>query len=219
MFVQIIKVAAKTVLPLLVAAFALPAFGAEVDFTTTGLFSCGTAVGCHTTLGGQEIIITNHGNTIALEAFGFTDLNVPVNSSPGDDVNVMTLNYISTNKPSPSGAVDTAGATFTLKFDQTSPAIAPQNGSLGGSFSGTIDDTFSNAKINFAPSQLTLGGNNTYSLDQSTWAIPKPGINIYHQATFKATVTDVTPEPTFMALSGLGFAGLAFVAYRRKRTA
>jgi hypothetical protein len=28
----------------------------------------------------------------------------------------------------------------------------------------------------------------------------------------------VTPEPTFMALTGLGFAGVAFVAYRRRRT-
>jgi hypothetical protein len=33
-----------------------------------------------------------------------------------------------------------------------------------------------------------------------------------------ASATTVTPEPTFMALTGFGVAGLAFVAYRRRRT-
>jgi LPXTG-motif cell wall-anchored protein len=30
-------------------------------------------------------------------------------------------------------------------------------------------------------------------------------------------VSDTSPEPSFMILSGLGFAGLASVAYRRRR--
>jgi hypothetical protein len=218
MTVQILKDAAKIALPLLVASFALPAFGADVDFTTTGVFACNGAVGCTTSDGGSKIVITNHGNTVAIQAIGDVNMNVPVNDSPLDDVNVMSFNTISTNKPSPSGAVDTSGATFTLEINQTSPAIAPQMGSLGGSFSGTIDDTASNTVITFAPTELVLGGNNEYSLDSGTWAIPNPGINAYHESTFNATVTNVTPEPTFMALTGLGFAGLALVAYRRKQT-
>jgi hypothetical protein len=218
MTVKILKDAAKIALPLVVASFALPAFGADVDFTTTGTFACGAAVGCTVSAGGTKILITNHGNTVSIQAIGAVENNVPVNTSPGDNVNVISFDTISTNKPSPSGAVDTSGATFTLNIDQTSPAINPQKGSLGGSFSGTIDDTASSTVITFAPDELVLGGNNEYSLDSATWSIPNPGINQYHESAFSATVTNVTPEPTFMALTGLGFAGLALVAYRRKQT-
>jgi hypothetical protein len=224
MSVRILKDAAKIVLPLLVAAFALPAFGSEVSFTTTGVFACNGAVGCTTADGGSYISITNHGNTVSIEAMGYTDVNVPVNQTPQDDVNVISFNTIATNHPSPSGAVDTTGVTFTLDIDQTSPVISPNNGSLGGSFTGTIDATASSTQINFAPNQtaLVLGGT-TYSLNflspgQDFWSLPAPGIQRYHESTQTATILNVTPEPTFMTLTGLGFVGLAMVAYRRKRT-
>jgi hypothetical protein len=224
MSVQIFKDAAKIALPLLVAAFALPAFGAEVDFTTTGVFACNGAVGCTTTANGSEIVIINHGNELIIQSSGFTNMNVPVNTSPQDTVNAIQFQTIASNHSTPSGAVDTTGATFTLKFNQTNPNIAPTKGTLGGTFSGTIDATASSARINFAANQtaLVLGGNNEYSLDflnpgQNFWTIPNPGIGHYSPTTETVTVTNVTPEPTFMALTGLGFAGLALVAYRRKR--
>jgi len=229
MTVNILGGAVKITLPLLVVACALPAFATPVDFTTTGAFACGvTSLGCTTSNGGSTVTVTNNGNTLQITAVGFTNLNVlvgdsnpDINGSPLDDVNVITLDTTSTNHPS-VGGVNTTGVTFTLNIDQTSPPGSPTSGNLAGSFSGSIDAKGSNTLVTFANNQTTLllAGNIKYTLDflspgQNTWTIPNPGIGLTGVTTETATVT---PEPTFMMLTGLGFAGLAFVAYRRKRT-
>jgi hypothetical protein len=222
--------AAKTALPLLalITACAHPVFGTPVDFTTTGTFSCGTAVGCSTSNLGSTLSVTNNGNTLTITAVGFTNLNIPpgdttidVNGSPLDDANVITFNTTSTNHGAPAGGVDTAGVTFTLNVDQTSPPIAPNTGNFAGSFSGAIDARGSTTIVSFNPAltSLTLGGNITYSLDfldpaQTFWTIPNPGINKIGVTT--ETVT-VTPEPTFILLTGFGFAGVLLTAHRRRR--
>ena len=199
-----------------------------VNFTTTGTFSCGAAVGCHTSNAGSTLTVTNNGNTIKITAIGFTNLNVfpadtnlDANGSPLDDVNVITFNTTSTNHANPAGGVNTAGVTFTLNIDQTSPFIAPNTGSFGGSFSGAIDARGSTTIIGFNPSttSLTLGGNITYTLDflnpsQTFWTIPNPGINKTGITTETATVT---PEPTFILLTGFGFAGILLLVHRRSR--
>jgi hypothetical protein len=233
MTVNILKAAAKVGLPLAFAAFALPVFGMPVDFTTTGTFTCGiTAVGCSTSNGGSTVTVTNDGQTLNMTAVGYANLNIipgdttEVAGNPADDVNVITFNTLSTNHPAPADGVNTAGITFTLNIDQTSPVTAPNTGTLGGTFSGFIDAKGSNTVISFASNQtsLTLGGGTVYSLDflfgaQTQWTIPNPGIATTGVTTETATLTpSVTPEPAFMMLTGLGFAGLAFVAYRRKRT-
>lgn len=231
MTVNILGVAVKITLPMLVVACALPAFGTPVDFTTTGTFTCGVhSIGCSTSNGGESLTITNDGNTLKITAVGFTndnvfpgDTNPDINGSPLDDVNVMTFDITSTNRPNVGGnGVNTTGVTFTLNIDQTSPAGSPNSGDLGGTFSGFINAKGSNTTINFANNQtsLLLAGNITYTLDflnpgVNTWTIPNPGINKTGITTETATVT---PEPTFMMVTGLGFAGCAFVAYRRKRT-
>src|ERR1700689_4868035 len=101
----ILKVAAKIGLPVLVAAFAFPAFATPVDFTTTGTFTCGAAIGCSTSNGGSSITVTNDGNTLKMTAVGFTNLNIlpadsqlDVNGNPLDDVNVITFNTTSSNR-------------------------------------------------------------------------------------------------------------------------
>lgn len=229
MTVNILGGAVKITLPLLIVACALPAFGTAVDFTTTGTFGCGAgSMGCTTSNGGSTVTITNNGNTLKITAAGFTNMNVmpgdtnpDINGSPLDDVNVITFDTTSTNHPS-IGGINTEGVTFTLNIDQTSPVGVPDTGNLGGAFSGSIDAKGSNTVVTFAPNQaaLVLAGNITYTLDfltpgVNTWTIPNPGINKTGITTETATVT---PEPTFITLTGLGFAGLAFVAYRRKRT-
>jgi hypothetical protein len=226
MTVHILKAAGKIALPLALALFTLPAFGMPVDFTTTGTFTCGaTSIGCTTSNGGSQVNVTNDGQSLSINAVGFTSSVIPgdaspdINGNPLDDVNVITFDTDATNHPSPSGGVNTQGITFTLKINQTNPG--PFAGTLGGSFTGFIDAKGSNAVINFAQNQtsLTLGGNVIYTLDflfpgQNVWTIPNPGINKTGVTTETATVT---PEPTFMLLTGLGFGGLAFVAYRRRR--
>jgi len=229
MTVNILGVHVKIALPLLVAAFALPAFGVPVDFSTTGTFACGVgSKGCTTSNGGSTVTVTNNGNTLQMTAIGFTNLNVfvgdnnpGIDGSPLDDVNVITFDTTSTNHPS-IGGVNTTGVTFTLNINQTSPSGSPNQGNLGGSFSGAIDAKGSNTVVNFAANETSvlLAGNNLYTLDfldptHRFWTIPNPGINKIGITTETATVT---PEPTFIMLTGLGFAGLAFVAYRRKRT-
>jgi hypothetical protein len=214
----VLRVSAKMALPLLVAAFAIPGFG-DVDFLTSGTFTCGAVVGCVTSNGGSTVTVTNNNNTLQIIADNITNLGIV----PPDDVNVITLETTSTNR---GGAVDTTGLTFTLNIDQTQPAIAPTTGSLSGSFSGSINANGSNTIVTFAPNQtsLTLGGNFIYTLDfldpnNTSWTIPNPGIGETGVTTETATVTSgtVTPEPTFMMLSGLGFAGLTFVTWRRKQ--
>ena len=223
MTITVLKAATIIAMPLLVAACAVPGFG-DVDFMTSGAFTCGaTAVGCSTSDGGTMLTLANNGNTLTIMAMGI--------SNPGtvlpNDVNVITFNTTSTNMASlssPAG-VNTTGVTFTLGIDQTSPG--PFNGTLGGSFSGSIDAKGSDTIVTFAPNQtaLTLGGSTVYALDflspaNTVWTIPNPGIGAIGVTTETASVTSttVTPEPTFIMLSGLGFAGLAFVAYRRRQT-
>jgi hypothetical protein len=228
---KMVKAATKMSLPMLVVASALPVFGMGVDFNTTGMFTCGIhTVGCVTSNGGASVTITNNGNTLNMTAIGFTDLNVmpndqnpDVNGSPLDDVNVITFDTTSTNHPTPAGGVNTAGLTFTLMINQTVPDIAPTSGALLGAFSGSIDARGSNTVVNFASNQtsLTLGGNITYTLDflnpgQNSWTIPNPGIGKTGITTETATVT---PEPSFLILSGFGFAGLAFMVHRRRQKA
>jgi hypothetical protein len=212
---------------LLVAVCALPVFG-DVDFTTSGVFACGAAIGCSTSNGGSTVTITNNGNTLTMTATGFSypaDGSVVPNDPILGQANLITFNTSAASSP----GVNTTGLEFTLDIDQTFPVGSPNSGTLMGSFAGSIDANGSDTMITFAPSQtsVTLAGNINYSLnflDPSfpVWMIPNSGLTpAIGQATETGTIstTSVTPEPTFILLTGLGFAGLAFVAYRRKQAA
>jgi len=199
----------KTALPVFVAAFALPAFAADVTFTTTGTFGCGTATVC-TGDGTNTMTIANDGNSITINATGESYVNFPAGVAGSDDANVVQFRTLSTN----SNLVTTDGASFTLSITQTAPPPTA-SGSLTGAFSGKISTSKTTTFITFADTSLVLN-NITYTLDSSTWSIPNSGLGgTIGMVTETATVT---PEPTFMMLTGLGFAGLAFVAYRRRRT-
>jgi hypothetical protein len=198
----------------LAAALVLPAMAEDVTFTTSGTFDCGSAVGCSISNGGSTITFANNGNVANDTATGYTWVNLPAGSDPSvSDVNIMDFNDTSTSNGS-SGAL-TDGATFTLKITQTSPPATPDSGTLSGVLSGQIFSSDTNAAINFGSNTTLVLGNITYTLDSPTWTMENPG-NSIGSASFTA---QVTPEPTFMLLTGLGFGCLAFVAWRRKRTA
>jgi|SRR5580704_7209703 hypothetical protein len=215
MLVQVLKVAVKIGLPVLIAAFALPAFAEDVTFTTTGEFFCGTVAGtCSTSNGGTTMTITNGGGTTTVNVAGDSYVNLLAGNPAVDDVNVAQFTSTATT----GAAVNTAGATFELIFKETGPVAG--SGDLVGDFSGTMGN-----KSKTGGSTITFGGtaNNPpsvpiggvlYSLDANSTNIGNPGIGTTGANQITATVT---PEPTFMALTGLGFAGLAFVAYRRRR--
>jgi len=121
---------------------------------------------------------------------------------------------------------ETASGTFTLTIQQ-----GANSGSLTGTLSGTLENGCGApplpacvvARVTFADTSVTIAGVE-YQLNSNVYLLP-----VNHTATSSApgngsdtitmTITNVTPEPTFMMLTGLGFACVAFVAYRRKRTA
>jgi hypothetical protein len=221
---QSFKVAAKIGLPVLMVAFALPAFAEDVTFTTTGAFSCGApgtcALSTYDGTSDAQMVIKNHNNTFTIQASGYTEANVLAGDPNNDDVNAINFNtaVAKTGKQDP---VNTTGAGFTLTITQTSPPANPDSQSLTGAFSGTITSAQTGVVVTFgggasAPLDSVVIGNITYTLDSNVWTIPNPGNGTIGMT---AETTTVTPEPTFMMLTGLGFAALGFVAYRRKRTA
>lgn len=244
----------KVALPVLVAAFALPAFAETVDFNTTGAFDCNGTVANNPAKPGEPstctvspdktlITITNNGNTVTISAIGDSYTNVLAGFDPEADKNVITLNDTSTSNVTAclvalvngkcpagqsvaAGAVGITGAEFALTFNQT--ACAGCSGA--GTGSGVMNDKLSGHVFFKNTSAQVIFGNGvnlptvtiagvTYTLDQATYPLANPGkltdIPGFGSETFTA---QVTPEPTFMLLSGLGFAGVALVAYRRKRT-
>ncbi|HWF11889.1 MAG TPA: hypothetical protein VG297_25650 [Bryobacteraceae bacterium] len=194
------------------AALALPAMAEEVSFTTTGTFACGTASVCGLSNGGSTITITNNGTTITDTAVGRSYTNL-LTGGPAADVNVMEFDDTST--PGGTGAL-VNGSTFTLKITQSDPVVTPNSGTLSGDFSGTIFRKNTDAFIDFGANTTLVLGDITYTLDSSIWNMSNPGSGTTGIAIQTA---QVTPEPTFMLLTGLGFGCLAFLAYRRKRTA
>ncbi|HWF11046.1 MAG TPA: hypothetical protein VG297_21405, partial [Bryobacteraceae bacterium] len=146
----------KIALAALVATCAVPAFAENVTFTTSGVFSCGTAVGCTTSLNNSKITVTNNGNTASDQAIGSTYTNLLVGNGPTADVDIMEfLDKSSANGT--SGAL-VNGSTFTLMITQLNPVVTPNSGSLSGAFSGQIYYKNTNAFINFGSNtSLVLG--------------------------------------------------------------
>jgi len=213
----------KIALAVSMAAFTLPAFAEDVTFTTTGEFTCGTVAGAcatSTAYGSPtgQITVTQNTNTFTLDAEGYTETNVLAGNSAIDDVNVLTF-LDSITKTGSQDPVLLNGATFSLLITQSAPAASPDSGTLSGAITGSITASATSAIITFSSTSLTIG-TVLYTLDAggsgNVWTIPNSGNPPKIGMTTETAL--VTPEPTFMALTGFGFAGLAFVAYRRKRT-
>ena len=142
---------------------------------------------------------------------------VPNLLTPGQNIlpaenGVGNFIYTGTN-----GSVVGSGA-FTLVVKQTNPGPAGSGGdiaTLSGTLSadpihsGSIDVTFS------TPTSWTISGV-LYSLVLQPGNVFAIGTSL---TTLEANMTAVTPEPSFYALTGVGFAGLLGMAIRRKRQA
>jgi hypothetical protein len=221
MTVNILRTAVTTALPVLLAAFALPAFAMPVNFTTTSEFCTGACI-----TGSASLNITNSNGIVMLTTTGYAytnvfpaDVNLDPDGNPFDDKNAATV----TTHASGIAPISLAGNEFLLTITQTSPVPGgtPISGSFLGQMSGTLGRSGTGAIVTFNTDSIALD-NITYSLDVPQtgpnafqWYIPMPGNGLTGVTSLTMTVT---PEPTFMMLTGLGFAGLAFIAYRRKRT-
>jgi len=215
MNVQRFTAVAKMALPILAAAFALPAFAVDVAFTSTGSFS-GTAASC----GADCIVLGVDGTAVDLSATTVGPTNVII--GPELFVKAVTFTTVATNALF-NGPIP-ANETFNLAITQTLPGAG--NGSFVGDLSGTVSFTSSgNPVVNFCGAAATCA-RPTIVLDNVIYQLlPTQAVNLSLPSgagPSNAGVTNVemsvTPEPTFMMLTGLGFAGLAFLAYRRRRT-
>jgi hypothetical protein len=211
MTIRILKVAAKMALPVLLAAFALPIFGLDVTYTSTGEF-CAAPGPC---ANANPLVENpaNEGITIGaypqVTYFGFQAVTATVNAPSQAIAAQFDVSVAGTNPRTVP-----ASEVFTLYITQTNPAGG--TGTFVGGFSGNVAVGSSNAKITFAGTTIVLGGYQ-YTLDSNVFTLPTIE-NPSHVDRIMMEVSSVTPEPTFMMLTGLGFAGLAFVAYRRRRT-
>lgn len=210
---RILEVAAKMALPLLVAAFALPVFGMAVTYTSTGEF-CAAPGPCANTNplvenpAHDSVTVGTYPQVTFLGAENVSAfVDTPSQAVAGQfDVSVAGSN---------PRFVPPTSSTYTLYITQTSPFAG--TGTFVGGFSGNIALGSTTATITFSNTTIVLGGY-TYTLDSSVYTLPLISIPSHTDQIMMEVTQNTTPEPTFMALSGLGFAGLAFVAYRRKRT-
>jgi hypothetical protein len=124
-----------------------------------------------------------------------------------------------------SGSTLDADGTFTLTINQIAPAGTGNFGANTSAavFSGSVSrqlhgqQNFDTLMLTFDETSVNIAGVE-YSINGLTGIDDNQlDLNLYdNQIT--ADISQL-PEPTFVALTGLGFAGLCFVAFRRRRSA
>jgi hypothetical protein len=207
---------------LTVAVAITPALAMEVTYNTTGTFNCsGAGSGC--TAAGSVLSAPN-GLTITYSGlFGATVAPpYPTNAQFG-----------SFTAGAESGPVDPIFGAFTLLIAQTVPSPVG-TATLAGQFAGTISTNSSNILLKFTngsgttpPPSLSsdpISGAAAYSFtigDVTYWIDQRTPINPSSTGGGVSTINGaieetISPEPSFLALTGAGFAGLLALALRRR---
>jgi hypothetical protein len=86
---------------------------------------------------------------------------------------------------------------------------------LNDTLSGNFAVGSSTATLTFTDQSIVIGGV-TYTLNSKVFTFPTLGPPT-HIDTLFGSVTSAAPEPSFMALTGLGFFALAGLFARRKK--
>jgi hypothetical protein len=179
-----------------------PALAEPVTYSTTGGFSASGGASS-ATFGGA-------GNTLTLSFAGVASTTVTADPTTNGSAGTITASI--------TGTGGTATGTFTLTIDQTDPSVG--SGGLSGALSGTITSNSSSGTLSFTSTALTLG-DITYTLQQPPggYDLVPPNTNGGMTSIQLQINATAVPEPAFFGLTGLGFFGLAGIAYRRYRQA
>ena len=179
-----------------------PALADVITYSTTGGFSANG--------GASSATFGSGGNTLTLTFTGISSSTVMAPPASNASAGFITASV--------TGTGGTATGNFTLTIDQTSPSV--DSGGLSGILSGTIQSNSSTGTLDFSSTSLTLG-NVLYTLQQPIGGyelVPPSTLNGETSVQMQIDVTSV-PEPAFYGLTGLGFLGIAGIAFRRHRQA
>jgi hypothetical protein len=209
---------------------AVPAFAVDVTYSTTGSFTnCTGGFTC----GGSSITGANS-LTIAFTGIAAQVPNITVPP-------LSTTSFGQFTQTGPTTGSDTGSAQFSLQVKQTVPTpggtetLSDQlSGTITKSNDGTTAVKFTSLSGSGANTSLTstdpvtgvkafqftfldptLTSSVTYWVDQSTAIVP-PTVN-NGVSTIQGAIDSTVPEPAFYSLTGTGFAGLLFMALRRRR--
>ena len=117
-----------------------------------------------------------------------------------------------------------AGQTFKLHVDFTAPSgTSPDPFNFSATLSGTLDWIFGGqVKIDFGPSQHFTFAGGSFDLSIADVILNTSFLNHGDTEALTGTVSNVVaavPEPSTWAMMMLGFAGVGYMAYRRRKQA
>jgi PEP-CTERM motif len=214
-----------------------PANAALVSFTGNGNFSnianCGGSPGCS---------ISNNGNVLKMSGAswpGYQPSTLTITDIVGTNVPTNQNDYVIGKITWVNQATFHTDPNFDVKYKFTLNFTAPSASSDSQSFYLNIRQTTNPSPDNvFNISNATLANLGPFTLNGitvsdihftevgdgsyngSTWINPECGVStLYITADFTADVhAPPVPEPSTWAMMILGFGGVGFMAYRRKRS-
>ena len=210
----------KLAVPAMALAMAIPAHAVSVTFSTTGTFTCASCTGSGT----STVTYNGTGNNfLTLSFLGTTQTDLLTPDIGDTFIGMGTLGTVSAKSFLMQVPIGNP-TTLAVSINQSASAgITAGTGVLNATLTGKVGGAGTTGEISFMPASVVIG-NVEYTLEQTNdeFTITPPSTS--HSAgltslPLKLVATEL-PEPTFLSLTGIAFAGLsAFAIQRRRRNA